>query len=575
MAVRRRWKILGGIGIGTAVTVGLVVAAARIPFSSDTLRKRLVATLADRLDSEVELDALTLRLSPTVAASGTGLRIYHEGRRDVPPLISIDAFAVSASLTGLWRRRVDLVRVDGLDIKIPPGRRDNKDKDGDDQPNGSLKEDPSVVLEVPAHSPAAGTDARNPSNDTHFEHQVVISHLFAPEARLMILRRDTEKEPKTWYLHSLHVQEVGLDTAMPFESVLTNALPPGQIRTKGSFGPWQRDEPGRTPLNGDFTFANADLSVFKGISGTLSAMGRFAGQLARIEVDGQTHTPDFMINISGHALPLQTTYHAVVDGTNGNTTLDPVNATFAQTSLVAKGGVYDVKGGDGRIVKLDVEMESGRLEDVMRLAVNTPRPAMVGRLHLITTLTLPPGKIDVVEKLRLRGRFRIDDGRFTDPGVQGKVNQLSRRASGKTSDAGDVRKVTSDFRGRFNLGGGRLEIPTVTFDVPGALVEMSGAYGMRAETIAFDGNLFMDAKISETMTGFKSLLLKLADPLFRREGRTVIPLKVDGTRNDPHFGLDIKRVFRWGEGKKGAPAKSNVKPQSATRREPPRPGKPG
>jgi hypothetical protein len=334
---------------------------------------------------------------------------------------------------------------------------------------------------------------------------------------------------------------------MPFESVLTNAVPPGQIATSGSFGPWNSRDPGRTPLDGRFTFENADLGVFKGISGILSASGTFGGQLERIVVDGQTDTPEFMINLSGHPVPLTTTYHAVVDATNGNTTLDPVNATFIETSLVARGGVYEMEDVDGRIVKLDVEMEGGRLEDVMRLAVKTPKPPMAGTLDLVTALTLPPGDVDVVEKLQLEGRFRIDDGRFTDASVQGKVNELSRRASGKVNEMPVATHVSSDFEGQFKLGRGRLAIPRVTFDVPGAVVSMGGAYAMRAETIDFSGELHMDAKISQTVTGFKSWLLKLADPLFRRNGLTVVPLKVDGTRDQPHFGLDLKRVFKRGE----------------------------
>jgi hypothetical protein len=92
-------------------------------------------------------------------------------------------------------------------------------------------------------------------------------------------------------------------------------------------------------------------------------------------------------------------------------------------------------------------------------------------------------------------------------------------------------------------------IPSVTFDVPGAVVKMGGDYAMRAETIDFNGELYMDAKISQTVSGFKSWVLKLADPLFRKDGQTVVPLKVDGTRNDPHFGLDMKRVFRRGDSK--------------------------
>ena len=60
------------------------------------------------------------------------------------------------------------------------------------------------------------------------------------------------------------------------------------------------------------------------------------------------------------------------------------------------------------------------------------------------------------------------------------------------------------------------------------------------------GTLYADAKVSQMTTGFKSLLLKVVDPLFRRDGRTVVPLKITGTRADPSFGLDVKRVFSRG-----------------------------
>jgi hypothetical protein len=58
----------------------------------------------------------------------------------------------------------------------------------------------------------------------------------------------------------------------------------------------------------------------------------------------------------------------------------------------------------------------------------------------------------------------------------------------------------------------------------------------------------MDAKISQTVTGFKSVLLKIVDPLFGKEGGgSSIPIKIEGTRNDPKFGLDMGRVFRRGD----------------------------
>ena len=107
--------------------------------------------------------------------------------------------------------------------------------------------------------------------------------------------------------------------------------------------------------------------------------------------------------------------------------------------------------------------------------------------------------------------------------------------------------VTSNFAGRFALGHGVLRLPTVTFDVPGAAVQLAGQYALQQETIAFAGNLYMDAKISETVGGWKSWLLKMVDPLFRKDGRTVVPIRITGTRNSPSFGVDVKRVFNKDE----------------------------
>ena len=104
-------------------------------------------------------------------------------------------------------------------------------------------------------------------------------------------------------------------------------------------------------------------------------------------------------------------------------------------------------------------------------------------------------------------------------------------------------RVTSDFAGRFRLDNGRLGLSTLTFDIPGAVVSLNGNYSLRRQTLDFVGDLHMDAKLSQTTTGVKSLFLRIADPIFRRNGKTVVPLKIAGTRNNPQFGLDMKRVF--------------------------------
>lgn len=64
--------------------------------------------LADRLDAEVELGDLTLRVLPALHAEGTDLRIRHKGRRDVPPLISTGVMKVKSSRKPSSNQRDDL-----------------------------------------------------------------------------------------------------------------------------------------------------------------------------------------------------------------------------------------------------------------------------------------------------------------------------------------------------------------------------------------------------------------------------------------------------------------------------------
>jgi hypothetical protein len=68
-------------------------------------------------------------------------------------------------------------------------------------------------------------------------------------------------------------------------------------------------------------------------------------------------------------LPLNTTFTAIVDGTNGDTVLDAVSATLNHTPLQARGGVVHMGSQKDRTVELDVRIDNGRLEDILRLAM--------------------------------------------------------------------------------------------------------------------------------------------------------------------------------------------------------------
>ena len=81
----------------------------------------------------------------------------------------------------------------------------------------------------------------------------------------------------------------------------------------------------------------------------------------------------------------------------------------------------------------------------------------------------------------------------------------------------------------------------LTFSVPGAAVELAGRYGIRSADLDFHGDLRMQATLSEAAGGgVKSILLKAADPFFRKDGAgTVLPIKITGNRKNPQFGLEL------------------------------------
>jgi len=60
----------------------------------------------------------------------------------------------------------------------------------------------------------------------------------------------------------------------------------------------------------------------------------------------------------------------------------------------------------------------------------------------------------------------------------------------------------------------------------------------------FKGALLTEASLADMTSGVKSMLARVAQPFFRREGGgSRIPIKIEGTRNTPKFGLDAGRVF--------------------------------
>ncbi len=511
---KRIWILIALAGVSAVVFIAIGLS---IPIRSETLKAKVIALLSEELESEVTIEKLEGRVFPRVAVSGSGVVIRQKGRTDVPPMITIEKFEIRGSLRDLMKepRRVAEVRLQGLQVKIPPG--DDDDVESDDRKS-----------DAEAHAQAQ-----------KLQH-VVIERFEAPDTVITLIPKRAGKQPKVFTVHHLTMDSLGINETIPYIATLTNPVPKGEIEASGTFGPWNVTSPASTPVTGRYNFANANLDTIEGLAGVLSSTGEFEGPLNRIEIHGTTDTPKFQVDAGGLPVPLKTRFTAIVDGSDGDTYLNQVDATFLNTSMTAKGAVIGVEGVHGRRIEVDVDMQNGRIEDLLRLAVNSEKPILLGAARLQAKLVIPPEKKKVIDKLQLRGSFVLSKATFTDPSVQNKLIGLSRRGQGMDQNEA-IGDVLSNLKATFAFEHAAATFSSLTFSVPGAAVELAGRYGLRDEQMDFRGRLKMQAPLSEVAGGgVKGFFLKAFDPFFKKPGAgMVLPIKIAGTRKAPKFGLDM------------------------------------
>jgi hypothetical protein len=497
--------------LALAATVAVVIIGVTY-HAEPILKNRVIETLTARFHGPVQLSEFRVSVRNGFQVSGVGLKIFGPGdpnpqRPGVQPLIAVGEFQFGADILNLLHTpmRIRRVYLKSLEVNIPPK----------EQRQGGFKGGKITIY---------------------------VDEFVCAQARLVINTLRAGKLPVDFEIGNLQMKEIGPGQPLVFEATLVNPKPVGAIQSTGLFGPWQADDPRSSPVKGKYSFTNADLSTIKGIAGILSSTGEYAGTLGNIMVDGSTDTPDFRISSSGHPVPLHTAFHAIVDGTSGDTYLEPVQATILNSSLVAKGSVLRVQNPNGHRVVLDVVVRPARIDDLLTLGVRTDPPVMTGTAELKTKFDLPPGDAQVSDRLRLAGTFHISGAHFTNEKIQSKVDALSMRSQGRPKEAKDAipDNVLSEMNGTFQMSEKVLSFPKLHYEVPGTKVDMTGKYSLDGNEFDFHGKARMDAKLSHMVTGWKSVLLKPADPFFSKHGAgTEVPVKVTGTKSEPHLGLDF------------------------------------
>ncbi len=513
---RGRWKWIAAVlvilAVGAVVAIRVVIARAQ-----PILRTRVIETLSTRFKSKVELATLNVWIANGLEVSGTGLKIYaatdpNPYAPGVQPLISLQEFHFHTALRNLFRTsiHVDTVYVKGMELNMPP------------------KEDRGELKTM---------------NSQRGKMSVFVDKFVCEDTKLLINTSKPGKPPLEFDIHDLRMKDIGPGQPMRFNATLVNPKPVGDIQSTGLFGPWNEYTPRDTPVQGEYSFSNADLGTLKGIAGILSSTGKYEGTLSNIVVDGKTDTPDFRIATSGHPVPLHTDFHAVVDGTSGDTYLDPVKATLLSSSFTAKGSVVREQNPHGHDIELNVVLDRAQIQDLLKLGVKTDPPIITGPVEMKTKLSLRPGEADVVDRLYLSGNFHVLHAHFTNEKIQSRLDSLSLRTQGKLKEAHDQAEKEDapvDLRGVFTLKDGTLSFSLLHFLIPGTHVDMAGDYSLDGKTFDFRGTARLDAKLSQMTTGWKSILLRPVDKFFSKDGAgTEVPVKITGTESEPHFGLDF------------------------------------
>jgi hypothetical protein len=515
---QNRAVLIGKVGKTTLVVMtalvlllgtGIVILARHWPFSE----KRVTQSLQESFPATVTFEKFHSTHFPHPGCVGEGVVFKRlGGPPGTPPVVTIEYFRIEGHYTDLLWRPNYLARIvtKGLRVNVPPLGTSLAEsgwkETGCKLRVGEIIADGAVIEIARAHPHAA-------------------------------LRFD---------IHKLKLTSVSRNQAMGYTVSFHNPLPPGDVRAKGKFGPWNSNDAGQTPVSGQYTFENADLGVFGGIGGMLSAEDKFQGVLGHIETRGSIDIPDFKVTRGEHPVHVKSNFHAFVNGTNGDVELESVSAGFLKTQVLAKGKIAVQTGEDGKTASVDFIVPEGRIQDVLGLFVHEAKAPLNGTTSFRAHVVIPSEQLPFVKKVRLTGDFGIAQGQFAKGSTQASVNDFSERARGEKPKEGDPPtdpeedRVISDIAGHVELRNATATFTNLSFVVPGASARMQGTYNLENKKVDLHGTLKTEAELSHMSSGFKSVLLKPFNTFFERKHvGAVVPVHLIGTYENPQPGLDL------------------------------------
>jgi hypothetical protein len=496
----RRWLLPLAIVILLALCIAGIILAFHWPFSS----QEVTQSVQESWPGKIAVQSFHRTYFPHPGCVLENVALTRGSDSSAPPLVAIQRVTIQANYHDLLLRPGYISRIilEGLKISVP------------------------------AEQETSASQRTSSKSSTR------IGEVFTKDAILEVARKDDG--PLKFEIHQLTLKSISDSSPMSYDLAMRNAEPPGEIRSRGKLGPWDRQHMSDIPLSGIYTFDDVDLGVFQGIGGILAGKGDFNGVLGRIETQGTTDTPKFEVTHSHHAVALKAKFNATVDGMSGDTVLHSVDTMLIKTPVHIEGSVTGKPGQPGKTTSLDANVRNGRIQDILWLFVHEPKAPMEGATNFRAHIVWPSGHQPFLKRVVLQGEFEIEHAQWTKPERQMSVNMLSKKASGKKKDP-ETPNVTADLKGSVLLSDEIAKFHDTSFTVPGAEATLRGTYNLGDTKIDFHGDLKTEASLSDDGSGVKAVLLKPLDPLFKKKhAGAEVPVEMTGTYHNPHFGVSLQ-----------------------------------
>jgi hypothetical protein len=248
-----------------------------------------------------------------------------------------------------------------------------------------------------------------------------------------------------------------------------------------------------------------------------------------MEAQTNVQTKNFAVK-DGRPTPMTGEMNCTLSGENADMTIHSIVLHTGASTIEAQGTIK----GSPKTTNLDIRVDNGRVEDVMRPFIHGDVP-IAGPASLQSHAYLGPPGDGFVARLRVSGNFIVPSETVTNKKVEQDLSDFSRRAKGtdkpgEAKDGSGPADVVSSLAGPAKIENGIVSTTRLNFRVPGAQATLAGTYRLYNDEAHLTGQLKMDKDLSHAATGFKAFLLKPLAPFFKKKNAGAdVPIAVTGT----------------------------------------------